>query len=334
MIRPFHLRDLPLVYRLSDNGVSLHSEFALTNQPKLMRKALVSMIGMGQYPTYVWKDDSQRNAWGFVQLHLEDSSHAHIVHAALNEADADESLSVEEQQSRIWLPFLEQLTAETGRCGVHSLVAEVSETGPELLLLRQAGFAVYTRQDIWVLDEVRNVSTPLNLRPATSEDEWDIQLLYVNTVPRLVQLVEPMPAVTDSRYVLREGSMLAAFVHIYEGPAGSWLRLYIHPDAETQAADIIAAAVQQHPPLSKNPIYCCVRRYQSWLQNGLAQVGFEHFISQAVMVKHTVQRTQSALPDLATLMEKQGVKGSAPVIHPYQVNGQRRQHVLEPLQKQ
>lgn len=321
MIRPFHLRDLPLIYRLSDNGVSLHSEFALTHHPKLMRKALISMIGMGQYPTYVWKDENSRQAWGFVQLHLEDSSHAHIVHAALNESVPDESISEEEQQSRIWLPFLEQLTAETGRCGVHSLVAEVSETGPELLLLRQAGFAVYTRQDIWVLEERQTFATSLNLRPATSEDEWDIQLLYVNTVPRMVQLVEPMPPVTDVRYVLREESMLAAFVHLYEGPAGSWLRIYIHPDAETRAADIIAAAIQQHPPHPKNPIYCCVRRYQSWLQNGLAQVGFDHFISQAVMVKHTVQRTQSALPDLATLMEQQGVKGSAPVIHPSGVNG-------------
>ena len=49
--------------------------------------------------------------------------------------------------------LLDQAVSEVGKYGIHSLVAEVDENGPELPILRRAGFAVYTRQDIWVLDD-------------------------------------------------------------------------------------------------------------------------------------------------------------------------------------
>ncbi len=330
MIRPFHLRDLPLIYRLSEQGVSLHTEFALTHHPRLLRKALVSLIGVGRYPTYVWKD-AEGGTTGFVQLHLEDSSHAHIVHAALSHDGAAET--DESAPERVWLPLLEQLTAEIGRCGLHSLVAEVPEESPELLLLRQAGFAIYTRQDVWVLDEwtpAHSDGYPLApnrvLVQRQSTDDWDIQLLYVNTVPRLVQLVEPSPPEEGVSLVLREGDELAAFVHLDEGPAGTWLQFFIHPQAETRAEALVAAAMSQYPPAPRQPIYCCVRRYQSWLQHELQALGFRRWGGQAVMVKHTVQRVRSAMPDLATLMEKQAVPGSTPVIQRVEGQDLNRQH--------
>ena len=52
--------------------------------------------------------------------------------------------------------LLDQAVAEVGQNGIHSLVAEADESGPELPILRRAGFAVYTRQDIWLLaDKMR-----------------------------------------------------------------------------------------------------------------------------------------------------------------------------------
>jgi hypothetical protein len=321
MIRPFHLRYLPLIYRLGEQGVSLHTELALTSHPHLLRKALISMIGVGKYPTYVWKD-ADGHAVGIVQLHLEDSSHAHIVHAAI----MDGAVSVDRAEA-LWLPLLEQLTGETGRFGVQSLVAEVNEDSPALPILRRAGFAVYTRQDVWILDQPPHRTLPGYLQRRDPVDDWDIQLLYVNTVPRLVQLVEPTAPEEGSGYVLRDGDELVAFVHVQEGPVGTWLRFFVHPHHQTGSTDLIEAALHSLQPSPENPVYCCVRRYQSWLQSGLEKVGFKHWSSQAVMVKHTVQRTRAVTPDLASLLEAKGVSGSAPVIHRYR--HQPCAHVLD-----
>ena len=311
MIRPFHLRDLPLVYRLSEQGVALHTEFALTRQPHLLRKALISMIGVGRYPTYVWKAGDGRSV-GLVQLHLEDSSHAHIVHAAILADEPDEKA-----EESLWLRLLDQLTGETGRFGVHSLVAEVAEESPALPLLRRAGFVIYTRQDIWVLEKNAAESAAGQLLPREPLDDWDIQLLYVNTVPRLVQLVEPNAPEDGSGFVMREGDDLAAYVHIDEGPAGIWLRFFVHPHAQISTRELIAAALHRVQPSPQQPLYCCVRRYQSWLQSGLESAGFVLYGSQAVMVKHIAQRAQHALPDLAAILEAKGVPGSSPVVNRY-----------------
>ena len=63
MIRPFHLRDLPLVIRLSERGVVLEAEAALTSSPNPVRSALVNMIMGGEYATYVWQDNTTNSTF-------------------------------------------------------------------------------------------------------------------------------------------------------------------------------------------------------------------------------------------------------------------------------
>lgn len=289
MIRLFTLRDIPLLHRLSEQGIVFHAESALTQDVRPLREALVHMLIGSQYPTYIWKDD-QSNGVGFAQLRQEeDETSAHIICLASKMAEGD---ALDEA---VWLPFLEQLTAEAGRQGIHSLVAEVSEMGAELPVLRRAGFAVYTRQDVWSIHHPpAAVSNPLprnyKLVPATSVDEWDMHLLYANTVPRLIQLVEPLPPThLDNVWVLREDKdELAAVIHFKDGPAATWLRVYVHPTAETEPDAMIQAALHIMPPRTEHPLYCCVRRYQSWVQTALEKNGFQFMSSQALMVKHTV----------------------------------------------
>jgi hypothetical protein len=291
MIRSFDLRDLALVHRLSEQGVLLQAEVALTSSPHPLRSALVHLLLGGQYATYVWKS-GENNAAAFAQLDWDSRLPSAQVVCLGAEAGHDPEIVDE----TIWLPFLEQLVVEAGRKGVHNLVAEVSETGPELSLLRRAGFAVYTRQDIWRCDEPQPGRRPqVKLRPPESVDEWDMQLLYVNIVPRLIQMVEPNPPIEpDHSWILREDGELVAFVHINDGAVADWMRLWIHPNAQVQADAIIEAALLQKPPTAQHPIYCCVRRYQSWLSGPLEQAGFGFWGSQAVMVKHIVQAVGAA----------------------------------------
>lgn len=339
MIRPFNLRDLPLVHRLSELGVSLHTESALTKNLHPTRGALFSLVG-GDFPTYVWKSDKNGLA-GFIQLYLEEeSAHAHILYLSSTSdghiaAETNGVTGAEGQVERpyqvnenAWLPLLDQAVIEAGQRGIHSLVAEVDEVSEELPVLRRAGFVVYTRQDVWMLNpgEVVKPDKEITiLRPRQAEDDWDIQLLYANTVPRLVQLVEPMPPLQEGTgWVLHEENELAAFVHIHVGPLGTWLRLFIHPSAEAQAEQIITAVVRQNLAAAARPIYCCVRRYQSWVQHALERSGFTLWGSQAVMVKHIVQKATKPLTDLSTALEAQGITPTAPLIRQYQKPGRRK----------
>lgn len=332
MIRPFNLRDWALVHRLSEQGVLLHTESALTRNLHPVRDALFSIVG-GDFPTYVWKAERGGVA-GFVQLYVEDESqNAHLLYLSstadqIVSSDGEDNGSVGRAKrvinETVWLSLLDKAVIEAGRQGFQSLIAEVSETGAELPVLRRAGFAVYTRQDVWVLKEAKNERQVKILSPRQSTDDWEIQLLYANTVPRLVQLVEPMPPLHDGEgWVLRESDELTAFIHIRSGPVATWMRLFIHPNAEAQADEIMAAALQVNPPTLSHPVYCCVRRYQSWVQHALQRTGFELWGSQAVMVKHMVHHLQKPIPDLAAVLEAQGISPSAPLVQRYQpgING-------------
>ena len=318
MIRPFNLRDLALVRRLSEQGVSLDTELALTNQLNPLRGALFSLVG-GEFPTFVWKLEKGSTA-GFIQLNVgDDDRHARILYVGSDTAVSTNDRSPQINED-VWLPLLDQAVAEIGRRGIHSLVAEVNETGPELPILRRAGFAVYTRQDIWRLETavIGEQQPPLELRPRRSVDDWDIQLLYGNMVPRLVQLVEPVSQLQRGEsWLLHENDELVAFAHIRKGSEATWMRLFIHPNAHAQIDDIIAAAIKVAAGKAIQPIYCCVRRYQSWLQGPMERAGFESWGSQAVMVKHTVHYSTRPLPELTAVMDTQHIPASAPMVRQY-----------------
>lgn len=308
MIRPFTLRDLALVYRLNEQTVPLHIETALIEKGHPLRDALINMLVGGHFPTYIWKGEEE-GAAGFAQLHLgEDKTTAQLVYIGL---DGD-SRTVSEQPPAHWLPFLEQLIAEVGRQGIHNLTVQVDEKAPELVWLRQSGFAIYTRQDIW-LAEPESVSLPASepiLQARRQIDDWDIQLLYANLAPRLIQLVEPPPSLgLGQSWLLREKGELVALVHVVQGRTGNWMRLFVHPNAETSTERVIADSCQLIG-FDKQPLYCCVRRYQSWLQTPLEKSGFRHWGSQALMVRHTVHHAQvPAAPKPLTKLETQPIAG-------------------------
>jgi hypothetical protein len=320
MMRPFNLRDLALVRRLGERGVSLHTEPALTDNVHPLRGALLSIVG-GDFPTYIWK--GKRGAAGFIQLLLEkDSQHAHILCLGSTKdkvvSSTDDGAERGNINEKVWIPLLEQAVVDIGRRGIHSLVAEIDEAGEELPVLRRAGFAVYTRQDVWALNSNQRESRTSILCPRRSTDDWEIQLLYANTVPRLVQLVEAMPPLNGGAgWVLREEGELTAFVHLHTGSMATWMRLFIHPNAEARADEIIAAALQVIPKNESGLVYGCVRRYQSWMQGPMERAGFTLWGSQAVMVKHTVHHLQKPMPELATTLDAQSVTVSAPMVQRY-----------------
>lgn len=324
MIRPFQLRDLALVHRLGEHGVVFQTQAALTRVPNPVRQAIVHMLLGGHISTYVWKAEAG-NAAGFAQLTWGDqNSSAHLACLGTETIGKTEKDDVEIDED-VWLALLDELTVVAGQRGFHNIIAEASENGSELPIFRRAGYAVYTRQDIWICDHPSD-GTPSDLLVSRQTvDDWDITVLYSNIVPGLIQSVEPNPPINSGQnWILREDGELVAFVHIYEGSVANWMRLLIHPNAQTRPKNIIEDALQKNPPSSDHPIYCSVRRYQSWLQTSLEKAGFRLWGSQAVLVKHIAQQVEKRVLVNPGVLEAQTVPSSSPLVQGFsQHNGRK-----------
>ena len=328
MVRPFDLRDMTLIRRLGERGVSLHTASALAENFHPLRGALRSMLVGGEFPTFVWKHENGDRA-GFIQLRIANgAAQAHVLYVSPRCGDEEHDRPganggdvLRNRDCAIWLALLDEAVAGVGSRGIQHVIAEVDERGDELVVLRRAGFAVYTRQDIWSVRATEYRPLGVAARPITrraQSDEWDIQLLYANTVPRLVQLVEPLPTAGDGEgWVVRHGDELAAYVSIRRGAMATWLRFFIHPDAEAEADEIVAAALEVAFAAEPELVYCCVRRYESWLPGALERAGFSVCGSQAVMVRHTVHHVARPMPETVVALERQRVSASSPIVRTF-----------------
>jgi hypothetical protein len=217
-------------------------------------------------------------------------------------------------QESVGLPeMLDALTAYAGRCGAHTIIAEVEDSSACFEALRRADFVVYTRQEVWRLTGTPSGPEELKLRPEADRDQWAVQQLIANTVPRLIQQVDP-PNRTGTGLVWIEGDELLAYVRAHCGRRGVWLQLYLHPQGEEAARTIIEQAAATYQPTVAAPLYCCVRRYQEWLNRPLVELGFEPLGSQALLVRHTTARVRVPEHAFAALHEK-ALEATSPVTH-------------------
>lgn len=317
MIRPFQLPDFNLLHRLDRHKIPLNAEAALTRQSHSLWNALRDMVGSGEAPTFIWKS-AENNTVGFVQLLINPpGTQAHLLYIGSADYGAESDNPIDED---IWLSMLDQTMVEMGKMGVLSVVAEAPEDGPELPILRRAGFAVYTRQDVWVHNgSTTPLPTQQEITVAVREDEWDIELLYARTVSQMIQLVEPRPPLDgEDKWVLRENGELVTYAHLQRGNDASWMRLFVHPNVAAPLDDFVAAILNQKSSSRNRPIFCRLRRSQQWAQSALQANGFEYWGSQAVMVKHTVQHIKKPLRPLESFMQEESTPArSTPIVQKY-----------------
>ncbi len=277
MIRSFDWRDVGLVRNLGRKGVSLHSQAVLTRGTHTLQDALRGYLApVSRQATYVWRQNGAPRAFAQLQISAR-SGCARVRFLAPAGVGADEVPR---------LDLLEKLAFEAGARGNHFLVAEVDEMSPEFELLRQAGFAVYARQEIVcrsTLSERNPVDLPLRHRHKT--DTLGVQLLYHNIVPPLVQQVESSPVESNNGYVLLQEGELVAYLNVQRGPHGVWVQPYLHPEAHTVIDAVLDAFLSLEAKRSRGPVYVCIRSYQYGLQAALSENKFEPWGHQAVMVK-------------------------------------------------
>jgi hypothetical protein len=306
-LRPFDLRDIALVRQLEEHHVPLDSRTALTEPQRPLHSALLAYLIAGRgTPTFVLRGrraGTETRAFGQIRLRPR-CLQAQLAAIASNPVDQELSgLS----------SMLDGLTAYAGHCGAHTVVAEVEDSSAHFEVLRRADFVVYTRQEVWRLTTAPPQPNTRQLQPEQDKDRYSIQQLIANTVPRLIQQVDP-PNRTGAGLVWTQDGELLAFVRAHCGHRGVWLQLYLHPQGEEAARTIIEQAAATYQPSSAAPLYCCVRRYQEWLNRPLAELGFEPLGSQALLVRHTTARVRAAENAFAALHEK-SMEATSPVTH-------------------
>jgi hypothetical protein len=181
---------------------------------------------------------------------------------------------------------LDDFVVITGQRGAFRLLADVDDRSLAFEGLRQAGFAIYSRQRVWQLtSQPAGEHNPNCWRVANSEDALPIRALYTNLVPGLVQQVEPLSAARPQGLVYYQGDDLVAYIELKYGHRGIWGQPFVHPDAEEIPYRFIDL-LQHLPYRGSRPLYLCVRSYQSWLEPAIEELGAEAGPLQAVMVKH------------------------------------------------
>ncbi len=274
--------DLPLLYRVCDSGMILDSEVAYTRSSTGPLGAILSNLILPQrnLHTLISRSDKQ-GVVGQFRLKADDHIAQIITIApALPDEGADDT---------VWLHILDAMAAAAGKRGAHMLAGEIDERSPLFTVMRRAGFAVYARQEIWQREPGQPLTgqvAPAELAEEMDADAMDIQLLYSNIVPRLVQPIA-VPSSDSEGYVYRQDGRVLGYIAVSEGKYGVYLMPFLHPDILfNEASAIIAGAIARQPKAEKLPVYVCVRRYQDWLEDGLARLGFTPISQQAVMVRH------------------------------------------------
>jgi hypothetical protein len=312
-VRPFDWRDLFLVKRLQTQGQVLDYERAKVDGISPLREAVRTylLLGMGSRRTLVMPE-----AGAFAQyICYKDCQRVHLTYMSPTPTHPD--------VVNHWVDLLEQLTTTVGEHGTQHIVAEASYDGPEMEALQRAGFRILTRQ--LLLCRMRQPAhkdlSPLDgLRSWRPTDDWGLRLLYTNTVPQLAQQIEiPIedalsPSRWPKRLVLEQGGELTACLVARQGRSGSALRLLLHPQADVYIEALIRHGLSILTDGDSRPVYCRIRRYESWLQGPLEASGFEPVVRTALLVKHTTARVKAFKPHMLPLVEV-GPKMTTPMAH-------------------
>jgi hypothetical protein len=317
VITPFTLRDVRLLEHLQKSSVSLCPIESLTCPRSPLWSALISILPFddGQTLTFVLNEERRdgRKLRGFIQARQPHGRPSIYVQSLTPRLDLDEDAHA------VWARLTSHLVAAAGELGVQRVFACAIEGSQELETLLALGFSAYTREEIYRLqpDTYPQATTKGHVRPEQSADLWQIGRLYRTVTPHLVQqaecpaqntdlewLGEPMTWSQGEGFVLEDEDGIAGYGHLMSGRIGHWMHLLVHPRARDRVSELLdygLALLNYYPPY---PVYCVAREYQDGTRELLQERGFELFVLQCRLVKHTTARVKEPALGLVPALEK------------------------------
>lgn len=315
MTRWLSLDDWIAIQRLQPRGVQLDFERAVLwphtpLQAALARHMPLSPIGA---ETLVLYATPHARAQGFLQMRVRRGRPEVDVSFLAPALDADTDAVA------IWYRLLAECVQVIGARGGQRVFAQIPIGNGAEDVLRQAGFNVYAREDIFCLSRFPSgLGKTHLLRRQRPRDGWNLLRLYTELTPRPVQLAEGMLSpegqggklgdwwdqMRSAGYVLEKDGELAGAVRLQRGRAAYWMRLGLHPQARDEAEELVRGALALLWAAPPRPIYCSVREYESGIADALQALGFEYQQTRCLLVKHTTARAQSPIPKLLSTLEQ------------------------------
>jgi len=296
------LRDLPLTLRLKQNAIVLHSELGMTEDARGQNSALLSSIVFPrELHTLIAQLDGKDVVGQF--RYRPGEANAHIVYLAPTLDD--------DEDDTIWLHMLDAMAEQAGKNGAQTLVGEVELSHRLFETMRRAGYAVYSRQVIWRRPPLAAPAADgMMVSSETEADQIGISALLGCTIPRILHTVLE-PSTDMAGLVYRKDGQVEAYLAFSEGRHGVYILPFLHPEVLSDAAPIVAAAMQRIDRCRKLPSYVCVRGYQGWLENAMLDLGFNPWLEQAVMVKHLTAGVRQTTFESVKLATSGGQKPAA-----------------------
>lgn len=336
MIPPV-LNDLRALAELSASGIEMDLERVRLSPASPFAEAVASHMSfgnMGSETFVVYTGGRKPRPLGVIQARpRKNRPEADITFIA-------PALDHEPDAVTTWYRLLAEATNNLGELGCQRIYAQVPSGNGAEEVFRQAGFALFTREDVYLLGSSqinkRDLSRPLTLRRMRKRDAWNVLRLYTALTPRPVQHAEAM-VTTDgtlgtlddwwentngTSYIFERKNALVGIVRVTRGRLASWVRIHLHPQAQEYADEIIAEAIQMVSKTRARPIYVGVRDYEGGIRASLEAAGFEWQVQRSHMAKHTTVRVREAVPWLTPVLESPKI----PAI-------QSRQHAREVEQK-
>lgn len=317
MARKLALGDLFLLRHLEERGVRFDLRNSLVHPATPSQAALVGLLTRYRFGavTCIHDEDGQG---GFVQVWPHGGSLSwHLAYIA-------PSLDERPDAAAIWHGMLGQLLRLASSEGALRVFARCVEDAETEGTLRQRGFGLVTREEVFVLTMPPSPApAPRGLRRFDESDRWPLRQLYGQAVPSLVQkaegfspqeLISPLQSLAsppEDHYVWVDRGEIIAHFAVSRGRAGTWMDCVVRPDRRGDALPQMHHILSQQPCSPDRPLYVCVPDYAVGLGWLLRTLGFETFARQAVMAAHTAAR--EAVTRQALMPGLEGVDCGAPV---------------------
>jgi hypothetical protein len=270
-IRSLDLLDLPTLYRLRGEAVSLDTARVLTRGNPLGAVSLLAYMNPQRHVYSAISNNDGAVLLGGV-IHTNGDTFARLLYLAPASQTDHPDLA----------ELIEILSAESAAWGAFHVLAELDENHPLFAALRRTGFSAYARQRMWDVSALGGLGAKPSWPRARSVDLPAVQSLYHQIVPPLLQPIEPAPR-RASGFICNQGG--PCYASTSTGMSGVVVFPLIHPDA-ANVPDKIRSLIECLPNRGGRPVYVCVRTYQSWLEHVLEDLGAKPGPQQAVMVKH------------------------------------------------
>ena len=241
------------------------------------------------------------------------------------------SLDHHSDAARLWLDLLKHVIVRGAQLHVNRVYARSSEDAEAEDILRQAGFSVILREEVFALSAPASpAARPKGLRLLDDQDGPALGRLCCHAEPRLPQAAQglslrsncPPPllltrAVTSTEHVWMAKDEALAYLRLMQSPSGFWLDIVVRPERRAELLPHIKYVLTLTDCSPATPVYCPVPDYGVGLGWLLRTVGFETFARQVLLVAHTLARASVRRPLMIPSLEG-SIDVSAPVGPAYQ----------------